>query len=66
MISILVAIVVSTWYLAAQYAQAHRRQQTADEKSLQCDLIEEQGEDYMGELSDCRNRVAYLRAVERK
>jgi ABC-type ATPase with predicted acetyltransferase domain len=61
----LMAVVGVAWYAVTGYARSHRRVETADEKALQCDLIEDQGEDYYGELSDCRNRVAYLRAVER-
>jgi hypothetical protein len=61
-----VAIVAGSWYAVTAYARAHRRQETADERAQQCSLIEDQGEDYYGELADCRNRLAYLRAVERR
>jgi hypothetical protein len=65
-ITLLILIVGVTWFAAASYARAHHPLESADEKAIQCDLIEEQGEDYFGELADCRNRLAYLRLMERR
>jgi hypothetical protein len=54
------------WYAVNAYVRSQRHQETADEKAQQCSLIEEQGEDFYGELAACRNRLAYLRAIERR
>jgi hypothetical protein len=58
-------LVGGTWVGMTAYAVTHPRRETVDEKALECDLIEEQGEYYAGELEVCRNRLAYLRVVER-
>jgi hypothetical protein len=55
-----------TWVGLTAYSITHRRLETVDEKTLECDLIEEQGEYLAGELEACRNRLAYLRVVERR
>jgi len=60
------AVAAGTWYAMAAYARSQRHQETADERAQLCSLIEDQGEDYYGELADCRNRLAYLRAIERR
>ena len=65
-ITLLWGIVLGTWYAALEYARMQRPQVTADEKSLECDMIEEMGEEYDGELSDCRHRVAFMRLEERE
>ena len=65
-ITLLVLIVGFTWLAAASYAWSHRAQETADQRAVQCGMIEEDGEEYIGELADCRNRLAYLRLIERQ
>jgi hypothetical protein len=55
-----------TWVGLTAYSITHRPLETVDEKTLECDLIEEQGEYLAGELEACRNRLAYLRVVERR
>jgi hypothetical protein len=37
----------------------------ADDKEEQCHIIQENGEDYYGELAKCQADLAYLRAWER-
>jgi hypothetical protein len=59
-------LVGGTWVGMTAYALTHRRLETVDEKTLECDLIEEQGEYLFGELEACRNRLAYLRVMERR
>jgi hypothetical protein len=66
LIVLLGAIVVGTWYAVAEYTRSQRDRESADEKAAECNEIEERGEDYFGELSDCRHRVAWLRLQERK
>jgi hypothetical protein len=66
LILLLCAIVAVTWFAVAEYARSQRDRESADEKAAECNEIEEKGEDYFGELSDCRHRVAWLRLQERK
>lgn len=62
---IITMLISGTWFGLTAYAHAHRPLERADDKNLECDLIEEQGEYLFGELEECRNRLAYLRVVER-
>jgi hypothetical protein len=38
----------------------------ADDKEVQCQIIQETNEDYPGELATCQAELSYLRAKERK
>ena len=65
MLVLLTILVGGTSFGLTAYVRLHRPLERADVKNLECDLIDEQGEYYFGELQDCRNRLAYLRVVER-
>lgn len=55
-----------SWFAMTAFTRAQKPPVTADKKTLECDLIEDQGEYWMGELSECRNTLASIRLRERR
>ena len=62
----LTGIVSITWVTTAVYTRTQQQAETVEQRAFICVLIEEYGEDYVGELADCQHRLAYLRLKERR
>jgi Spy/CpxP family protein refolding chaperone len=63
MTMVLLGAAVAGMFLLAHIARPQNTHQ-ADDQEEQCRAIEESGEEFEGELSECQTKLARLRAIE--
>ena len=62
-VMLLLGAAVAAVFLLSHIARPQNTHQ-ADDQEEQCRAIEESGEEYEGELSECQTKLARLRAIE--